>query len=230
MKYYNLHTKSVYTEDDVVIEFKTNDLQELNKNGIYLLVNGSIPHYDKYTQILKTNEPVLSSSERVYIVTYTVSDMTETETLAVFENLKEQTKVAINKLVSTNIFSGFDVEMHTSETVKEMLHFSYDQFDQGNFTDGLNASLIAMKYGDAVKDVMPTSVDWNAYRNYNVLSGGELIVLHLEPTEYIQLYLSAMTHKQKNMILGQQLKNELSAITTLVDLQSFITKYNLYIE
>lgn len=99
---------------------------------------------------------------------------------------------------STAILAGFDYMVGN-----ELLHFSYDAFDQQNFADTANACL-ALRSG--VSGV-PSSVMWNAYT-----ADGELLRLDLTPEDFLALYINgALTHKASCMAVGGAQKEALSA-------------------
>lgn len=95
------------------------------------------------------------------------------------------------------IFGGFDYEIGG-----ELLHFSYDSFDQQNFADTANACL--MKQAGA--EGLPDAITWNAYRH----GSGELVRLELMAGEFLELYArGALNHKAACMAAGGAKKAEL---------------------
>lgn len=105
------------------------------------------------------------------------------------EHAKAMARAAIDAETSAAILAGFDFTV-----AGETLHFSYDSFDQQNFSDTANACLM-LKAG-AVG--LPESVEWNAYR-----ADGELVRLALTADEFLGLYAGgALAHKAACMAEG----------------------------
>lgn len=113
----------------------------------------------------------------------------ETTGLSGAEHAKAMSRAAIDAETSAAILAGFDFTV-----AGETLHFSYDSFDQQNFSDTANACLM-LKAG-AVG--LPESVDWNAYR-----PDGELVRLTFTADEFLALYAGgALAHKAACMAAG----------------------------
>lgn len=111
---------------------------------------------------------------------------------------REAIRVSINAETSDAILAGFDYEVNG-----EMLHFSYDSFDQQNFADTANACLM-LKSG---MPGLPDSVTWNAYR-----ADGQLVRLELTSDAFLALYAKgALAHKAECMLRGGMRKAELEA-------------------
>ena len=138
-----------------------------------------------------------------------------------------QAKAAARQLIddqtSAAILAGFDYAIDPGTGTPETLHFSYDSFDQQNFADTANmallnltmpASLAAASGLDA--GAVPTSVTWNAYRDYTPQTGGELVRLTFDATGFLALYTGgALAHKALQMELGGQRKAAVEAATTV---------------
>ena len=145
-----------------------------------------------------------------------------------------QAKAAARQLIddqpSAAILAGFDYAIDPGTGTPETLHFSYDSFDQQNFADTANmallnltmpASLAAASGLDA--GAVPTSVTWNAYRDYTPQTGGELVRLTFDATGFLALYTGgALTHKALQMELGGQRKAAVEAATTVEEVQAAV--------
>ena len=113
----------------------------------------------------------------------------ETTGLSGAEHAKAMARAAIDAETSVAILAGFDYEV-----AGETLHFSYDSFDQQNFSDTANACLM-LKAG---AQGLPDAVEWNAYR-----ADGELVRLTLTADEFLALYAGgALAHKAVCMAEG----------------------------
>lgn len=124
--------------------------------------------------------------------------LNETTGLSGAESRKAQARAAIDAETSAAILAGFDFEV-----AGETLHFSYDSFDQQNFSDTANACLM-LKAGTVG---LPESVDWNAYR-----PDGELVRLTLTADQFLGLYAGgALAHKAARMAEGGVKKAALEA-------------------
>lgn len=114
------------------------------------------------------------------------------------EHDKAAARAAIDAETSAAILEGFDYEVDG-----ETLHFSYDAFDQQNFSDTANACLM-LKSG---AQGLPESVTWNAYR-----ADGELVRLVLTADAFLALYAGgALAHKAACMAEGGTKKAALEA-------------------
>ena len=130
----------------------------------------------------------------------------------------------IDKEASNAILSGFDYEIEAGSGL-ETLHFSYDSFDQQNFADTANVSILILSYGGDTESLnasgFPTSVTWNAYRNYTKETGGELVRLTLNAQEFLNLYTNgALIHKSTQMEIAGQRKELVSAAQTIEELEN----------
>lgn len=105
------------------------------------------------------------------------------------EHDRATARAAIDAQTSAAILAGFEYEVDG-----ENLHFSYDAFDQQNFSDTANACLM-LKAG---AQGLPESVTWNAYN-----ADGELVRLVLTADAFLALYAGgALAHKAARMAEG----------------------------
>ena len=124
--------------------------------------------------------------------------------LSGLENQKKLKLAVIDEETSAAILAGFDYTLRG-----ETLHFSYDTFDQGNFTDAASAATLA------VMQQQDQSVTWNAYR-----ADGELVRLTLNVAEFLELFTSgALVHKAAMMEQGGIRKAVVVAATTLEEVE-----------
>ena len=147
-------------------------------------------------------------------------------------SLEEAKKISIqniNNLISNSISSGFDFEINTDSGL-ENLHFSYDSFDQQNFADTANMATMSLQKPIELETQVniPTSVTWNAYRNYTKETGGELVRLTLDAVQFLILYTNgALVHKSIQMEIGGQIKDEIENATSVDELKSILTSNNI---
>ena len=126
------------------------------------------------------------------------------------EEMKSDAMARVDVATSASIMGGFDCEATSPDAdTPETLHFSYDSFDQQNFSD----TAIAMQLGQAATEGVPTSTPWNAYRNWTAANGGELVVLQLTAKTFLPLYAAALRHKASNMAEGGIRKKQVEAVT-----------------
>ena len=136
------------------------------------------------------------------------------------EEAKAAAVARIDRETSETILAGFDYEIDPGTGMPEILHFSYDSFDQQNFSDSANVALLSMSVSPQAEG-LPTSVTWNAYRNHSPETGGELVRLALDPAGFLELYTGgALTHKARQMELGGQRKAAVAAAETVADVES----------
>lgn len=111
---------------------------------------------------------------------------------------RDAIRARIDAETSAAILAGFDYAVDG-----ELLHFSYDAFDQQNFADTANACLLQKSGAPG----LPAGVTWNAYK-----AGGELVQLELSADAFLALYTAgALAHKAACMAAGGQRKAALEA-------------------
>lgn len=136
------------------------------------------------------------------------------------EEAKAAAVARIDKETSEAILAGFDYEIDPGTGSPEALHFSYDRFDQQNFADSANAALLSLGVSPRTEG-LPTSVTWNAYRNYTLETGGELVRLSLDAADFIALYTGgALAHKAAQMEIGGQRKAAVAAAETVAEVEN----------
>lgn len=127
---------------------------------------------------------------------------------------------AIDAQTSSAILAGFDYEIDAGTGTTEALHFSYDSFDQQNFADSATLALLSLGVSPMAES-LPTSVTWNAYRDWTPEKGGELVRLTLDPVEFLALYTGgALTHKAAKMEEGGRRKAAVDAAMTLEEVEA----------
>ena len=132
------------------------------------------------------------------------------------ENVKARKLVAIDAQTSAAILAGFECEATPPDTgVPELLHFSYDEFDQQNFADAALSMQLVAASGD-----IPTSTPWNAYRNHTADSKGALVILDLTAETFLPIYAAALNHKATQMAIGGQRKAAVAAAQTVEDVEA----------
>lgn len=120
----------------------------------------------------------------------------------------KQSKIAqIDNETSLAITSGFDYEVDGIT-----YHFSYDSFDQQNFSDTANMCQLAMMNPEG----LPSSVVWNSY-----LPDGTLVQQTFDAQTFLDLYTQgAMVHKSTQMGIGGQRKATVQAATTIEEVEA----------
>ena len=133
------------------------------------------------------------------------------------ENVKARKLTAIDAETSAAILAGFECEATPPDTgVPELLHFSYDEFDQQNFSDAALSMQLAAAAGGAI----PTATPWNAYRNHTADSKGELVILNLTAETFLPIYAAALNHKAAKMAEGGQRKAAVAAAQTVEEVEA----------
>lgn len=113
----------------------------------------------------------------------------------------------IDAETSAAILAGFDYEIDDVS-----YHFSYDAFDQQNFSDTANMCQLAL----AGTPGLPTSVTWNSY-----LPDGTLVQHDFDAQSFLTLYVAgAMQHKATKMAEGGQRKAAVTAAQTAEDVEA----------
>ena len=123
------------------------------------------------------------------------------------EAVKQVKIYHIDNDTTTSILAGFDYEI---EGIK--YHFSYDSFDQQNFSDTANMCQLALSGTEG----LPTSVTWNSY-----LADGTLVQHTFDAQSFLTLYTAgAMQHKATQMAIGGQRKAAVQAATTIEEVEA----------
>lgn len=139
------------------------------------------------------------------------------ETYNSLENVKARKLSAIDAETSSAIMAGFECEATPPDTgTPELLHFSYDEFDQQNFAD----AAVSMQLATASDGGIPTTTPWNAYRNHTADSKGELVILQLTAETFLPIYAAALNHKATQMAIGGQRKAAVAAAQTVEDVKA----------
>lgn len=132
------------------------------------------------------------------------------------ENVKARKLTTIDAETSAAILAGFECEATPPDTgTPELLHFSYDEFDQQNFADAALSMQLVTTSGD-----IPTSTPWNAYRGHTADSKGELVILHLTAETFLPIYAAALNHKATQMAIGGQRKAAVAAAQTVEEVEA----------
>lgn len=133
------------------------------------------------------------------------------------ENVKARKLAVIDAETSAAILAGFECEATPPDTgTPELLHFSYDEFDQQNFAD----AAVSMQLATASDGGIPTTTPWNAYRNHTADSKGELVILQLTAETFLPIYAAALNHKATKMAEGGQRKAAVAAAQTVEDVEA----------
>ena len=132
------------------------------------------------------------------------------------ENVKARKLATIDAETSAAILAGFECEATPPDTgTPELLHFSYDEFDQQNFADAALSMQLVTTSGD-----IPTATPWNAYRGHTADSKGELVILQLTAETFLPIYAAALNHKATQMAIGGQRKAAVAAAQTVEDVEA----------
>lgn len=140
------------------------------------------------------------------------------------EEAKTDAVKKVDNATSAAILAGFDYETDPDTGVVETLHFSYDTFDQQNFADSANVATLAVSGTPG----LPESVTWNAYRDWTVETGGELVRLTLTPATFLELYtVGALTHKSTQMEIGGARKEAVEAAESVEAVLALLAQWGL---
>lgn len=133
------------------------------------------------------------------------------------ETVKARKLASIDAETSAAILAGFECEATPPDTgTPELLHFSYDGFDQQNFAD----AAVSMQLAAAAGGAIPTSTPWNAYRGHTADSKGELVILQLTAETFVPIYAAALQHKAAKMAEGGQRKAAVAAAQTVEEVEA----------
>lgn len=123
------------------------------------------------------------------------------------EELKADKVSQIDAETSAAILAGFEYIIDGTS-----YHFSYDSFDQQNFSDTANMCQLAL----AGTEGLPSSVVWNSY-----LKDGTLVQQTFDAQSFLALYTAgAMQHKATQMTIGGQRKAKVWAAQTKEEIEA----------
>lgn len=123
------------------------------------------------------------------------------------DELKADKVIQIDSETSAAILAGFDYTIDGTS-----YHFSYDSFDQQNFSDTANMCQLALSGTPG----LPTSVVWNSY-----LPDGTLVQQTFDAQSFLALYTAgAMQHKATQMTIGGQRKAKVWAAQTKEEIEA----------
>jgi len=136
------------------------------------------------------------------------------------ENVISRTLEKINIYCSNCILSGFDYKVND-----EVLHFSYDAFDQQNFGDTFNGIMLKKTMGI---EYIPDSIEWNCYRNYSETYKDDLVRLVLDVNSFIDIYVNgALIHKKNYMDICGNYKKIIKECTSKEEIENYLNEWNI---
>lgn len=174
------------------------------------------PEFDDWTHELSEDKPEYRDGK--WYQTWVLTPVTHTpeENAERLLQRKEQKVAQIDAQTSSAIMAGFECEATPPDTgTPELLHFSYDAFDQQNFAD----AAVYMQLATASDGGIPTTTPWNAYRNHTADSKGDLVILQLTAETFLPIYAAALNHKATKMAEGGQRKAAVAVAQTVEDVE-----------
>ena len=228
MNYFDTYDKQVKTETLLKMHGIPVDNKEIMDQMEIYPITYNYPEYNRDTQtyVPKENQPHPRKGDpKNYDFDFKVVDLSKEEQDAIVKHLIQDAIVAIDKNTSDTILAGFDCKVNTDKG-QETLHFSYDQFDQSNFTD--SAVTAYAETGQVASNASPTTVYWNGYRDYDKdQKKGELVVLTLNAQTFLPIYNAALAHKSSNMAAGSQKRVEIAKKTTAAEIREQMKEWGI---
>ena len=175
------------------------------------------PEFDGWTYELSEGKPEYLNGK--WYQTWKLTPVTHTpeENAERLLQRKKQKVAQIDAETSSAIMAGFECDATPPDTgTPELLHFSYDEFDQQNFAD----AAVSMQLATASDGVIPTTTPWNAYRNHTADSKGDLVILQLTAETFLPIYAAALNHKATKMAEGGQRKAAVAAAQTVEEVEA----------
>ncbi|HIU17307.1 MAG TPA: hypothetical protein IAB01_02525 [Candidatus Avidesulfovibrio excrementigallinarum] len=198
----------------------------LRSDGSYVVVYNGFPYHvpneGEYVELYAGVNAYAQEHPELVEQEETLLPPTEEEQLA---RARAAARQQIDAETSAAILAGFDYAVDTGTGTPETLHFSYDSFDQQNFADTASMALLNLTMPASLDaGEVPTSVTWNAYRNYTPQTGGELVRLTFDAPGFLALYTGgALAHKALQMELGGQKKAAVEAAATVEEVEAAVT-------
>lgn len=175
------------------------------------------PEFDAWTHKVSEGKPEYRDGK--WYQTWVLTPVTHTpeENAERLLQRKEQKVAQIDAETSSAIMAGFECESTPPDTgTPELLHFSYDAFDQQNFAD----AAVSMQLATVSDGGIPTTTPWNAYRNHTADSKGDLVILQLTAETFLPIYATALNHKATKMAEGGQRKAAVAAAQTVEEVEA----------
>ena len=184
--------------------------------GARLVCDGIVYEVQQDVLSVEDQPPFAEGMRTVYRPLYT--DINNPQPVEpTLDEVKARKLSAIDAETSSAIMAGFECEATPPDTgTPELLHFSYDSFDQQNFAD----AAVSMQLATASDGGIPTTTPWNAYRNHTADSKGELVILQLTAETFLPIYAAALNHKATQMAIGGQRKAAVAAAQTVEDVKA----------
>ena len=181
--------------------------------GSRLVCDGIVYEVQQDVLSVEDQPPFAEGMRTVYRPLYT--DINNPQPVEpTLDEVKAAKLAAIDAQTSSAIMAGFECEATPPDTgTPELLHFSYDSFDQQNFADAAVSMQLSTAGG------IPTTTPWNAYRNHTADSKGELVILQLTAETFLPIYAAALNHKATKMAEGGQRKAAVEAAQTVKDVE-----------
>lgn len=216
MRYYNPVYKIIACSDELIAKGVCISNQVvMNTLGWYDLHDDNNYIYDNnICKLVRVGKPVFHTDNKYYVQHYQVISLSATERDCRLSLVKKNLYNTIDMYTTDQIEQGFDTYV-AIDGKDVLLHFSYDQTDQNNFSDAANLSMISLSV-----DIGITTVDWNGYSDYTKDTGGKLVVLTLSAVEFLQLHSSALQHRATYTYLNKEMKMLVSSAITIEDLRT----------
>lgn len=184
--------------------------------GARLVCDGIVYEVQQDVLSVEDRPPFAEGMRAVYRPLYT--DINNPQPVEpTLDEVKARKFATIDAETSSAIMAGFECEATPPDTgTPELLHFSYDGFDQQNFAD----AAVSMQLATASDGGIPTTTPWNAYRNHTADSKGDLVILQLTAETFLPIYAAALNHKATKMAEGGQRKAAVAAAQTVEDVEA----------
>lgn len=184
--------------------------------GARLVCDGIVYEVQHDVLSVEAQPPFAEGMRTVYRPLYTDSNNPQ-HVEPTLDEVKVSKLATIDAQTSSAIMAGFECEATPPDTnTPELLHFSYDEFDQQNFAD----AAVSMQLATASDGGIPTTTPWNAYRNHTADSKGDLVILQLTAETFLPIYAAALNHKATQMAIGGQRKAAVQAAQTKEEVEA----------
>lgn len=184
--------------------------------GARLVCDGIVYEVQQDVLSVEDRPPFAEGTRAVYRPLYT--DINNPQPVEpTLDEVKARKFATIDAETSSAIMAGFECEATPPDTgTPELLHFSYDNFDQQNFAD----AAVSMQLATASDGGIPTTTPWNAYRNHTADSKGDLVILQLTAETFLPIYAAALNHKATKMAEGGQRKAAVAVAQTVEEVEA----------
>lgn len=208
MYYYDESTKSILTEDQAAVS-----------TSCKIIAIKNLPEFDKYTETVYIES--IEHVDGVFQATVSVVKLPDVIRSQNYTKMKNTAYKSIDNYILKTIYEGFEFQVDIN-SVPTSVHFNYDALDQININDNIAAMVI-----DSTILKVDTSITMFCYMNYIGPGTGNLTKVDLDQSQVINMFMTAVTFKEKLMMQAQSLKSDIEKCTSAKEMEDYLKQLNI---